>query len=108
MADQPWHELPPEIAGVFRPVLADVAGEMIDAVRTIPAYARPIDGAFGEGIRAGVQEALRHFLAEIAAGRSGPRADGYTTLGRGKTPAGRSLESLLTAYRIRAPAAWVQ
>ena len=65
MADQPWHELPPEIAGVFRPVLADVADEMIDAVRTVPAYARPIDGAFGEGIRAGVQEALRHFLAEV-------------------------------------------
>src|SRR5215472_10161564 len=71
MADQPWHELPPEIAAVFRPVLADVADEMIDAVRTIPAYARPIDGAFGEGMRAG-----------------------------------RSLESLLTAYRIGARVAW--
>jgi PucR C-terminal helix-turn-helix domain len=106
MADQPWHELPPEIAGVFRPVLADVAGEMIEAVRTIPAYARPIDGAFGEGIRAGVQEALRHFLAEIEAGRSVPRADVYTTLGRGEMRAGRSLESLLTAYRIGARVAW--
>ena len=106
MADQPWHELPPEIAGVFRPVLADVAGEMIEAVRTIPAYARPIDGAFGEGIRAGVQEALRHLLAEIEAGRSVPRADVYTTLGRGEMRAGRSLESLLTAYRIGARVAW--
>src|SRR6185312_11301174 len=106
MADQPWHELPPEIAGVFRPVLADVAGEMIDAVRTIPAYARPIDGAFGEGIRAGVQEALRHFLAEIEAGRAVPRPDVYTTLGRGEMRAGRSLESLLTAYRIGARVAW--
>jgi PucR C-terminal helix-turn-helix domain len=106
MADQPWHELPPEIAGVFRPVLADVAGEMIEAVRTIPAYARPIDGAFGEGIRAGVQEALRHFLAEIEAGRGVPRPDVYTTLGRGEMRAGRSLESLLTAYRIGARVAW--
>jgi hypothetical protein len=106
MADQPWHELPPEIAGVFRPVLADVADEMIDAVRTIPAYARPIDGAFGEGIRAGVQEALRHFLAEIEAGRGVPRPDVYTALGRGEMRAGRSLESLLTAYRIGARVAW--
>src|SRR6201994_1036728 len=106
MADQPWHELPPEIAGVFRPVLADVAGEMIEAGPTIPADARPIDGAFGEGIRAGVQEALRHFLAEIEAGRSVPRADVYTTLGRGEMRAGRSLESLLTAYRIGARVAW--
>jgi PucR C-terminal helix-turn-helix domain len=106
MADQPWHELPPQIASVFRPVLADVAGEMIDAVRTIPAYARPIDGAFGEGIRAGVQEALRHFLAEIEAGAAVPRPDVYTTLGRGEMRAGRSLDSLLTAYRIGARVAW--
>ena len=106
MADQPWHELPPEIAGVFRPVLADVADEMIDAVRTVPAYARPIDGAFGEGIRAGVQEALRHFLAEVQAGTSVPRADVYTTLGRGEMRAGRSMESLLSAYRIGARVAW--
>lgn len=106
MSDQPWHELPPEIAGVFRPVLADVADEMIDAVRTIPAYARPIDGAFGEGIRAGVQEALKHFLAEIEAGRSVPRPDVYIALGRGEMRAGRSLESLLTAYRIGARVAW--
>jgi hypothetical protein len=106
MADQPWHELPPEIAGVFRPVLADVANEMIEAVRTIPAYARPIDGVFGEGIRAGVQEALRHFLAEIEAGQAVPRADVYTTLGRGEMRAGRSLESLLSAYRLGARVAW--
>jgi hypothetical protein len=106
LADQPWHELPPEIASVFRPVLADVADEMIDAVRTIPAYARPIDGAFGEGIRAGVQEALRHFLAEIEAGQAVPRPDVYITLGRGEMRAGRSLESLLTAYRIGARVAW--
>ena len=68
MADQPWHELPSEIARVLRPRLADVADEMIEAVRTVPAYARPLEGPFGEGILAGVQEALRHFLAEIEAG----------------------------------------
>lgn len=106
MADQPWHELPPEIAGVFRPVLADVADEMIDAVRTIPAYARPIEGVFGEGIRAGVQEALQHFLAEVEVGRSVPRPDVYIALGRGEMRSGRSMESLLTAYRIGARVAW--
>src|SRR5437763_1524699 len=47
MADQPWHALPREIAGILRPLLTDVAGEMIDAVREIPAYARPVDGPFG-------------------------------------------------------------
>jgi hypothetical protein len=106
MADQPWHELPDEIAVVFRPVLADVADEMIEAVRSVPAYSRPIDGAFGEGVRGGVEEALRHFLAEIEAGRTVPRADVYVTLGRGEFRAGRSLESLLSAYRIGARVAW--
>jgi PucR C-terminal helix-turn-helix domain len=106
MDDQPWHELPPQIARVLRPVLTDVADEMIDAVRTIPAYARPLKGQFGEGIRAGVQEALRHFLAEIEAGGAVQRPDVYTTLGRGEMRAGRSLDSLLSAYRVGARVAW--
>jgi hypothetical protein len=106
MADQPWHELPPEIAEVLRPALADAADEMIHAVGTVPAYSRPLEGPFGEGIRAGVQEALRHFLAEIEAGGPVERLDVYRALGRGEMRAGRSLESLLSAYRIGARVAW--
>jgi hypothetical protein len=106
MDDQPWHELPPRIARVLRPVLTEVADEMIDEVRTIPAYARPLTGQFGEGIRAGVQEALRHFLAEIEAGGAVQRSDVYSTLGRGEMRAGRSLDSLLSAYRVGARVAW--
>ena len=71
MADQPWHELPPEVVGVLRPALDDVAHEMMEAVATIPAYARPLEGPFGDGLRIGVQEALKHLLEEIEAG--GPR-----------------------------------
>jgi PucR C-terminal helix-turn-helix domain len=106
MADQPWHELPPPIVDVLRPVLADVSDEMIDAVRTVPAYGRPMEGAFGAGIRAGVQEALRHFLAEIEVGGPVERSDVYTRLGRGEMRAGRSLDSLLSAYRVGARVAW--
>jgi PucR C-terminal helix-turn-helix domain len=106
MFDQPWHELPPGIADVLRPVLDEAAGEMIEAVRTVPAYARPIEGPFGEGIRAGVTEALGHFLAEIEAGGSVARPDVYSALGRGEMRAGRSLESLLSAYRVGARVAW--
>ncbi len=106
MADQPWHELPPDIAGVLRPVLSDVADEMIEAVRTVPAYSRPIDGEFGAGVRIGVQEALRHFLVEIEAGRAVARGDVYVDLGRGEMRSGRSLDSLLSAYRIGARVAW--
>jgi hypothetical protein len=106
MPDQPWHELPAEIAHVLRPVLADVATEMMDAVRTVPAYARPLVGPFGEGIRGGVQEALRHFLDEIEAGAPVARPDVYVALGRGEMRAGRSLDSLLSAYRVGARVAW--
>lgn len=106
VADQPWHELPPEIVAVLRPALPDVANEMIEAVATVPAYRRPLEGPFGEGIRQGVEEALRHFLAEIEAGGPVARPDVYSALGRGEMRAGRSLESLLSAYRIGARVAW--
>src|SRR5437764_9572893 len=103
---QPWHELPADIARVLRPRLGDVADEIIEAVRTVPAYSRPLTGEFGAGIRTGVEAALEHFLAEIEA--SGPvvRADVYRALGRGEMRAGRSLESLLSAYRLGARVAW--
>jgi PucR C-terminal helix-turn-helix domain len=106
MADQPWHELPPEIVDVLRPALPDIGDEIIAAVATVPAYSRPLEGPFGDGVRAGVQEALRHFLAEIEAGGAVARPDVYSALGRGEMRAGRSLESLLSAYRIGARVAW--
>jgi hypothetical protein len=104
--DQPWHELPAGIVEVLRPALDDVSDEMIQAVATVPAYARPLEGPFGEGIRSGVHEALRHLLAEIEAGGTVDRLDVYRALGQGEMRAGRSLESLLSAYRIGARVAW--
>jgi hypothetical protein len=106
MRDQPWHELPVEVVAVLRPGLDEVTGEIIQAVATLPAYARPLDGPFGEGLRVGVEQALRHFVAEIEAGGAVERADVYRALGQGEMRAGRSLESLLGAYRIGARVAW--
>jgi PucR C-terminal helix-turn-helix domain len=106
MAEQPWHELPPEIVAVLRSALDEVGDEMIEAVATIPAYARPLEGPLGDGIREGVQAALRHLLAEIEAGGPVARPDVYSALGRGEMHAGRSLESLLSAYRLGARVAW--
>jgi hypothetical protein len=106
MTKQPWHELPPKIADVLRPVLGDVTDEIISAVGTIPAYSRPLTGAFGQGIREGVREALRHFLAEVQAGGPVARSDVYVALGRGEMRAGRSLDALLSAYRVGARVAW--
>ena len=84
MADQPWHELPPEVVGVLRPALDDVAHEMMEAVARIPAYARPLEGPFGEGLRIGVQEALKHLLEEIEEGGHVDRLDVYRSLGQAR------------------------
>ena len=91
---------------MLRPALDEVAAEIVEAVSTVPAYARPMDGPFGTGVRAGVQDALRHFLAEIQSGRPERRPDIYRALGQGEMRAGRSLDSLLSAYRIGARVAW--
>ncbi len=53
-----------------------------------------------------MHEALRHFLAEIEAGGPVERQDVYRGLGHGEMRAGRSLESLLGAYRVGARVAW--
>jgi hypothetical protein len=106
MPAQPWHELPPRISGVLRPALDGVADEIIGAVGRVPAYARPLEGRFGEGVRRGVREALHHLLEEIECGGPVARPDVYRMLGRGEVRAGRTLESLLAAYRAGARVAW--
>jgi hypothetical protein len=103
---QPWHELPPGILAVLRPGLGGIADEMVQAVATVPVYARPLEGPFGANVRDGVQAALRHFLAEVEAQGDVARPDVYEALGRGEMRAGRSLESLLSAYRLGARVAW--
>ena len=105
--DYPWRQLDPSIVDVLRPALDDTAEEMIQAVvSNVPDYARPIEGEFGVGIVAGVQAALSHLLAEIEEGGPVGRPDVYRALGQGEMRAGRSLDSLLTAYRIGARVAW--
>ena len=62
----------------------------------------------GAGIRTGVTEALRQFVALIRepdAGRESGR-DVYVGLGRGELRQGRTLDSLQSAYRVGARVAW--
>jgi hypothetical protein len=106
MPSQPWHELPPTVAAVIRPLLPGLVDEIIAAVGTVPGYQRPLEGEFGVGVRAGVEEALNHLVLEIEAAGPVPRADIYRRLGRGEMRAGRSLDSLLSAYRLGARVTW--
>ncbi len=103
---QPWQQLPPELEGKLRPHFSGLSDEIIAAIATIPDYQRPLEGEFGVGLRAGVEQALANMLDEIAVSGPVPRMDAYRRLGRGEMRAGRSLESLLSAYRLGARVAW--
>jgi hypothetical protein len=109
LAERPWEGLPPELAPAMRPGLGALAEEMIEAIRAaVPAYARPLEGAFAEGVRAGVAGSLSQFLDVVEQGHTGalPARELYADLGRGEAREGRSLEALLAAYRIGARVAW--
>src|SRR5215208_467761 len=106
---EPWHALPPAIAEAIEPELPEATEEILATIgREVPEYARPLEGAFGAGIRTGVSEALRQFLDLIRdpdAGRE-PGRDVYVGLGRGELREGRTLDALQSAYRVGARVAW--
>jgi hypothetical protein len=87
-------------------LLPGLVDEVIAAVGEVPAYQRPLEGDFGVGVRAGVEQALNHLVLEIEAGGPVPRSDVYRRLGRGEMRAGRSLDALLSAYRAGARVMW--
>lgn len=106
---EPWRGLPPTVAEVIEPEIPALTGEILDTIgREVPEYARPLEGSFGRGIRGGVSEALRQFVALVQdpdAGREQSR-EVYVALGRGELRQGRSLDSLQAAYRVGARVAW--
>jgi hypothetical protein len=105
----PWQALPPSVADVIEPELDAITEEIMATIaREVPAYARPFEGSFGRGVRTGVTEALRQFLALIRSpsGARGPGREVYLALGRGELRQGRTLDSLQSAYRVGARVAW--
>ncbi len=110
MTNVPWAALPVELAGLLRPHLAEVVAEIIATLpREVPDYARPIEGAFGEGLRLGVEVAMGRFLdlpgtSEPALSAQDRRV--YLALGRGELRQGRELQTLLAAYRVGARVAF--
>jgi len=101
--------VPPEAADVLRPALPGLADEMIAAISAaVPAYARAMEGTFGDLVRLGVEVALNRFMDMVAdPSVDVTRArDTYVNLGRGEFHSGRSLDALLAAYRVGARLAW--
>jgi PucR C-terminal helix-turn-helix domain len=106
--------LPAQVAARMRTALPTVAADILAAiVRDVPGYADPFGGTMGRTIEAAVQLALHGFL-DLAAEPAGadastpgdPPRQGAYALGRGEARSGRSMESLLAAYRLGARVAW--
>jgi PucR C-terminal helix-turn-helix domain len=109
LPDRPWAGLPAGAAGALRPGIPRLSLEIIDAIREeVPAYARPLEGSFGAGVRIGVEQALTEFvdLIEDPSRDRSPGHEVYVRLGRGEARVGRTMDALLAAYRIGARVAW--
>ncbi len=99
----------PSAEAALQSAIPGLTDEIISAVREhVPAYDRPLLGRFGDGVRRGTEQGVARFLDEVA-GRHGPafaRREVYVELGRGEMAAGRSLETVLAAYRVAARVVW--
>ncbi|RYC07319.1 helix-turn-helix domain-containing protein [Nocardioides zhouii] len=103
--------LDPEVAAALRARLAEVADSaVLHIVEEVPSYAGAWSGRMGEVIRNAVQLALGGFLTlatrQDADAPRAPAIEGAYQLGRGEARSGRTVEALLSAYRIGARASW--
>jgi hypothetical protein len=79
----------------------------------VPSYSDALSGTMGETIRNAVELALGGFISLAARSRgaeaqtpTAPAVDGAYQLGRGEARSGRTVDALLSAYRIGARVAW--
>jgi PucR-like helix-turn-helix protein len=106
--------LSPEVVRPLRDQLPHVAVQTIAAITAeVPAYAEAFTGELGTKIEKAVRTALGAFLELVSrsAGHDagsplGMGLEGAYVLGRGEARNGRTLDSLLAAYRVGARVAW--
>jgi hypothetical protein len=97
------------IADVLRPVLPEVADEIVAVIRAeLPSYDAAFEGPYELVIRDGVERALRRFADLLEDPGRADAVDRQVNvgLGRGEFRQGRGLDVLLAAYRIGARVAW--
>ncbi len=99
---------------VLRERLPAIASTTVTAVvDEVPDYRGALGGSAGDTIERAVQMAIAGFLKLAGAGRDvdpstplGPTREGAYALGRGEARGGRSMDSLLAAYRVGARVSW--
>ncbi len=104
--EPPWLALPREVSDILRPRMPGIVEAIIEAVpQLVPSYARPIEGRFGHGLRRGVAAALDRFL-QLPGTRLPALSEEsrrlVAGLGSGEFRQGRSMDALLSAYRMGA------
>jgi len=107
-------DLSDEVVEALQAVLPRMAENTVTAVTVeVPSYARAFSGRMGQTIENAVQMALGAFLRfAVRSHDSDPSAtlspalDGAYELGRGEARQGRSMDALLSAYRVGARVAW--
>lgn len=107
---QPWARLPADLAATLRPALPDVVSATVAAIADeVPAYATAWDSEVRPVVQRGTEIALGRLL-DLFGGQA-PALDAqagrfYRRIGAIESAQGRSLESLLSAYRVGARIAW--
>jgi hypothetical protein len=106
--------LDPGVVTAMRADLPRVAQQVVDAIRAeVPSYADPFSGEMGRTIENAVTLALGGFLdlasgdgAESSTATFGQVSEAAYALGRGEARSGRTMEALLSAYRVGARVSW--
>ncbi|MBB3675348.1 hypothetical protein FHX36_001083 [Modestobacter versicolor] len=105
---------PPVVVEAMQAELPAVAEQTVATIVVeVPSYADAFSGEMGRAISNAVQLALGGFL-DLATARGGvdpslpigPALEGAYALGRGEARSGRSMDSLLAAYRVGARVSW--
>lgn len=107
-------DLSEEVATELQAILPRMAERTVTAVTVeVPSYAAAFSGRMGQNIESAVQMALGSFLRLAVRAQDSdptttlsPALDGAYGLGRGEARQGRSMDALLSAYRVGARVAW--
>ncbi|MGK5532796.1 helix-turn-helix domain-containing protein [Streptomyces sp. URMC 129] len=105
ITQNPWRDLPPALAGILRPRLAEIEAEIIGSIRReVDVYRQPLDSAAGRELVATVRRALEQFveLIEDPERPQDDHADFFRRIGRLEYLNGRGTDLLQAAYRVGA------
>jgi hypothetical protein len=108
-ARQLWAMIPRNLTDRVRPMVGQIIGEMIREIqRTVPAYAQPLEGKFGQVLVGSVERAVLQGFENVG-NLNAPQTEWeawFRNAGRLEFLEGRTMDSLQTAVRVGARVCW--